>query len=188
MRFDRWNCRQRNQSVDRTRLEHGAMLLFSRAEISNATHKKRKLQHRDACADASSHFLAVLNQRQGKEIEAFAESICLTALLCFQCIGELDRLEALRRSFQDLDASWPVKTHYPIWISLFPRQLHINDPPRSSGSEQKRYRLFTRPFLPDQWRQFVKNGGEEAVWLARLMRSTILVIRNFTKSADCARR
>ena len=69
---------------------------FFRAEISNATHKKkRKLQHRDACADASSHFLAVLNQRQGKEIEAFAETSCLTALLCFQCIGELDRLEAL---------------------------------------------------------------------------------------------
>ena len=130
---------------------------FCRTKISSAKHKKkRKLLHRDACADARSCLSAILNQRREKEIEAFAETSCSMALLCFQCIGELDRLEALRRSFQDLDASSLVKTRYPIWILLLPRQLHINEPPSSGGSEQKQYRLFTRPFLPDRWRQFVK--------------------------------
>ena len=70
---------------------------FFRAKISSATHKKkRKLQRRDACADARSRLSAILKQRRGKEIEAFAETSCSTALLCFQCIGELHRLEALR--------------------------------------------------------------------------------------------
>ena len=71
--------------------------------------KKRKLLHRDACADARFGLSAILSQRRGNGIEAFAETSCSMDLLCFQCIGELDRLEALRRSFQDLDASSPVK-------------------------------------------------------------------------------
>ena len=76
---------------------------FCRAEICSATHKKkRKLLHRDACADARSRLSAFLTQRRGKGIEAFEETSCSTALLCFQCIGELDRLETLQRSFQDL--------------------------------------------------------------------------------------
>ena len=83
---------------------------FCRAKGSSATHrKKRKLLHRDACTDARFCLLAILNQRRGKGIEAFAEISCSIDLLCFQCIGELDRLETLRRSFQDLDASSPVK-------------------------------------------------------------------------------
>ena len=83
---------------------------FCRAKSSSAKHKKkRKLLHRDTCADARFGLSAILSQRRGRGIEAFAETSCSMDLLCFQCIGQLDRLEALRRLFQDLDASSPVK-------------------------------------------------------------------------------
>ena len=87
--------------------------------------KKRKLLHRDACADAKSRLSAILNQRRGKGIEAFAETSCSTALLCFQCIGELDRLEALRRSFQDLDYSRRLSRQSALLLLL--AAAHPND-------------------------------------------------------------
>ena len=92
---------------------------FSRVEISSATHKiKRKLLHRDTCADARSHLSAILSQQQGKGIEAFIETSCSTALLCFQCIGELDRLEKLRRSFKDLDDLIGSRTDSLVLLEL----------------------------------------------------------------------
>ena len=41
--------------------------------------------------------------------------------------------------------------------------------PSSGGSEQKRYRLFTRPYPPQLMTSVCKNGGEEAVWLVQLL-------------------
>ena len=125
---------------------------FCRAEISSATHKKkRKLLHRDACADAKSRLSAILNQRRGKGIEAFAETSCSTALLCFQCIGELDRLEALRRSFQDLDDLIGSRADSLVLIELPTTPVA---PKRSatapSSSTPKRWRLaphFGSPFV-----------------------------------------
>ena len=86
-------------------------------------------------------------RRWNKELCCFFTS-CSTALPCLLCIGELHRLEALRRSFQDLDASSSFKTRYLILILLFSWQLHINEPPTSGGSEQKRYRLLPDPSSP----------------------------------------
>ena len=76
------------------------MLLLRR---DSSVTQKRTILHRNACVDARYLLSAILNQRQGKGIKAFVETSSSTVLLCFQCTGDLDRLDILRRSFQELD-------------------------------------------------------------------------------------
>ena len=132
---------------------------FCRAEISSATHKKkRKLLHRNACADARSRLSRILNQRREKMIKAFAETSCFDGRAMLSVHRRVGQAGSTAKIVPDLDASSPVKTRYPIWISLFPRQLHINEPPISGGSDKNGIGyIFTRPFLPDRWRQFEKK-------------------------------
>ena len=55
------------------------------------------------CTEMLVRMLDLVFQRFWTGNEAFVKTSCSTALLCFQRIGELEMLETLRRSFQDLD-------------------------------------------------------------------------------------
>ena len=89
------------QSTESYDAEHGTIVLLSSGDSSVTW--KRMILLRNACVDARSLLSAILSQRQWKGIKVFVQTSCLTVLLCFQCIGDLDRLETLRRSFQELD-------------------------------------------------------------------------------------
>ena len=88
---------------------------FCRAEISSATHKKkRKLLHRNACADARSRLSRILNQRREKMIKAFAETSCFDGRAMLSVHRRVGQAGSTAKIVPDLDASSPVKTRYPI--------------------------------------------------------------------------
>ena len=91
------------------------------------------------------------------------------ALLWFQCIGELDRLEALRRSFQTWMQVLRSKrvTRYEYYYFHGNCILISHLVPVAQNKNGIGYNYIHQTLPPRPMTSVCKNGGE-AVWLARL--------------------
>ena len=124
---------------------------FCRADISSTTQKKkRRLLHRDACADARSRLASVLQRRRGKGVGEFEETGRSDALLCYQCVCDLERLETLQRSLQDLDNV--ISSRADCLVSRQSLQMpgsakRSTSVPTSTPKRRRLAPLFSSPFV-----------------------------------------